>query len=200
MLVTSHSRTLRVRLKRKFFRQLPVLAGLLLVICLSWVAFSLLKRQLKQEKNETKPLKESSIARSLSPPTSEALEPLIWIEELDKLRRPNVFYPLPSVNRADHSFLAKQALDSALSLKQAGITFRVIIFAWKRRASLKRLMDSLLGANYHDFIVHLDFHMDGGAHPRVIQYIDELDWPYGRIRVNRHTQRVGLERVPPYLY
>lgn len=120
--------------------------------------------------------------------------PLVFEQDLRNLERPMV--KLSETTRTDHQQLAQEAFTAALTLRGL-ITFRIIVIAWKRKASLDRLMQSLLSANYHGFTIHLDFHMDGEGHPKVVKYIEEFQWPHGRIRVNRHADRVGLERVGP---
>lgn len=86
-------------------------------------------------------------------------------------------------------------LREALRIKDAGYHFRILVFAWKRRASLKRLLDSLMTADYFGFTVHLEFHMDGGSHPLVVDFIEQFQWSHGRKQINRHGDRVGLERT-----
>lgn len=99
------------------------------------------------------------------------------------------------LSRLDQQTIAAAALKEAISLRDHGYSFRILVYAWKRRASLKRLLDSLLVPSYHGFPVHLDFHMDGGAHPAVVGFIEQFYWPHGRMRITRHGDRVGLEKV-----
>ena len=100
------------------------------------------------------------------------------------------------IKRESHERTTMRVLQEALLIQKAGYTFRIIIYAWRRRASLKRLLDSLLSANYHGFKVNMDFHMDGDAHLAVVQFVEAFKWPHGRVRVHRHGDRVGLEKVP----
>ncbi|PJF20060.1 hypothetical protein PSACC_00117 [Paramicrosporidium saccamoebae] len=111
-----------------------------------------------------------------------------WREQLRALPR-----PLSAPKRADRSQLTQRAIHAAEQLR-GNCTFRVIVFAWKRRASLRRLLQSL-EVDYRGFPVHLDFHMDGEAHEKVIDFVDSYRWEHGRTRINRHAERVGLERV-----
>ena len=78
---------------------------------------------------------------------------------------------------------------------ELNVTFVIIVFAWKRRMSLKRLCDSLLAAEYHGIPVQLEFHIDGEAHERVLQYVDEFSWPFGSVQVLRQADRIGLESI-----
>jgi hypothetical protein len=123
-------------------------------------------------------------------PTPKVDSNALWREDIQALPKP---LPPPS-RRTDHPQLAQQAIKSAQCLCQ-NYTFRLIVFAWKRRASLKRLLDSLSNVDYHGFTVHLDFHMDGGPHQKVVEFVDSYEWAHGRIRINHHAERVGLERV-----
>ena len=52
-----------------------------------------------------------------------------------------------------------------LSLHVGKYKFLILVYAWKRRASLKRLMDSLVNVNYRGFTVNLEFHIEGDPHP-----------------------------------
>lgn len=137
------------------------------------------------------------LTKSPAGPTtsSPSLEPnALWRENVVPLPRPLPVPNSPTIRR-DHAILADRAINSAKILHEQGITFRLIVFAWKRRASLIRLLDSLRFANYHGFAVHLDFHIDGEAHEKVLKFVDNYTWPFGRIRIHRHLERIGLERV-----
>lgn len=206
MLLNSRSGTLRPPVWKKWLRIMMLLVALVAVggaVVLAWAHYS----GFRGERHRLKPI------QAVPPHTDpvrlakmDSKSPLIWSVKLDQIPRPQYVIeaftdqPHPDGHghlpkRADHHSLAQQAVRDALTLRQQGYTFRVIIFAWKRRASLKRLTDSLQGADYHGFTVHLDFHLDGGANQRVTDFVDEFSWPHGRVRVNRHAERVGLERV-----
>lgn len=60
---------------------------------------------------------------------------------------------------------------------------------------MQRLCDSLRQAEYHGFEVTLEFHVDGEPHPLVMEYMENFEWPHGRVGLNRHAERVGLEKV-----
>ena len=176
---------------RRFRRWLPFAYGLLLITCLGLATFVVF----------TTPKANINIKRAVRKPAEHFAEapfrlPLVFEQDLRNLKRPMA--KLAETTRTDHQQLAREAFAAALALRKL-ITFRVIVIAWKRKASLDRLMQSLSSANYHGFTVHLDFHMDGGGHPKVVKYIDELQWPHGRVRVNRHADRVGLERVGHFI-
>lgn len=80
-------------------------------------------------------------------------------------------------------------------IKDQGYSFRLIIFAWKRRASLERLLKPILAINYYNIDVILNFYLDGGAHPAVIDMIESVSWPNGPIRFDYNIDQVGLEKV-----
>lgn len=59
-------------------------------------------------------------------------------------------------------------------------SFKIIVFAWKRLASLQRLIDSLLAAEYFGFPVAIEFHLDAGANESVMDYLkNQVNWPFG---------------------
>ena len=59
----------------------------------------------------------------------------------------------------------------------------LFIFAWRRRASLDRLMTSLANAEYCGFNVSLTFLLDVHASPGVLEYAHNFHWAHGRKRV-----------------
>lgn len=122
---------------------------------------------------------------------------LVYELDLRSLPRPASFkkHPQKTTERADHAQLAQRAIEEAKSLKDLGISFRLIIYGWQRRASLLRLLKSLSSVDYYGFPVHIDFHMDGSPHPLVVKLVEEYKWGYGRVRFHRHEERVGLEKV-----
>ena len=183
MVLASRSGSALMAPKRPFAQ---ALWGLLAIACLGLAGFAIFT-----DGRPRWPAGRAATARNEFA-TADPQRPLVFEQELRNIKRP-IAPPLPAI-RTDHRQLARQALNTAILLRPV-VTFRIIVIAWRRRASLDRLVNSLLAAEYHGFRVHLDFHMDGGGHPRVVEYIDELKWPHGRVRVNRHAERVGLERV-----
>lgn len=182
---------------RRLLRVVFVMAGVALLVSVALFTYRNLFADLGRRKNHRKDITEATAATRREAATKRRSGPLVWEEHLRDLPRPEYLYTPAGAKRSDRRHLAQRALKEAQQLREKGITFRVIVFAWKRRASLKRLTDSLRRAEYHGFPVHLDVHMDGGAHPRVIEFVDQLEWSHGRIRVHHHAERVGLERVPP---
>ena len=66
------------------------------------------------------------------------------------------------------------------------------MFAFQRRASLIRLLDSLEKAHYENHQVQLEFHLDGEAHPSVRETCEKYRWKHGTKRVFQRVKRVGL--------
>jgi hypothetical protein len=75
------------------------------------------------------------------------------------------------------------------------------VFAWKRSKSLRRLLNSLLEADYssQDF-VDLHFNIDGNPSPKVLKIIREFEWGFGNhhVFVHQRLQPIGLKRVNSY--
>lgn len=117
----------------------------------------------------------------------------LWREKVPPIDK-QLVAERPLVFRADHRELARRALQKALTLRNK-CSFRVIVFGWRRRASLRRLIDSLISARYFGFRVNIEFHFDGEANEKVVDYVRQIDWPHGSFRVNLHDKRIGLERV-----
>ena len=59
------------------------------------------------------------------------------------------------------------------------LNMTVIVFAWRRFASLKRLMMSLQNAEYCGHTVPLKIFLDTGAVDDVVRYASEVAWPHG---------------------
>jgi len=65
----------------------------------------------------------------------------------------------------------------------------VFVFAWRRLASLKRLVNSLQSAEYCGFNLSFTVLLDVGAAPAVVEYARAVRWAHGRYRV--------VEEPPP---
>jgi len=71
--------------------------------------------------------------------------------------------------------------------------FLIKVFAYKRRASLDRLLRSLSVANYMGDSVPIEFYIEGGAPQIVVDYIHNFRWSHGPPpRINLRKERVGL--------
>ena len=77
----------------------------------------------------------------------------------------------------------------------AGLRFKILVYGWQRRASLRRLIDSLNKVDYRGFNVSLEVHMEGEYHPLVMQYVKTLEWPHGSMRIKKRPLKSGLETV-----
>lgn len=58
----------------------------------------------------------------------------------------------------------------------------IFVFAWRRLASLQRLVKSLQAALYCGHTVALTFLFDAGASPAVVAYARAVVWQHGRVR------------------
>jgi hypothetical protein len=78
--------------------------------------------------------------------------------------------------------------------------FKILVFGWRRRASLLRLLKSLDSAEYFGYRnISLEIHLDGGAHPLVVQAAECFSWSHGSKVIYVNTDQVGLELVCPGL-
>ena len=73
--------------------------------------------------------------------------------------------------------------------------FMIIVFAWRRADSLKRLMDSLKKADYMDYQIKLQFHIDFKPTEEVEKYTEKFEWPFGEKTILLRTKSFGLERM-----
>jgi len=69
----------------------------------------------------------------------------------------------------------------------------IIVVAYNRLDSVKRLIQSLLNAEYTDN-VDLIISIDKSDTDIVEHYAEEVVWPYGNSIVNTHTQNLGLRQ------
>jgi hypothetical protein len=73
--------------------------------------------------------------------------------------------------------------------------FIVHVFAWKRYASLNRLLESLVHARYFGLQVELIINVEGNATSKVIDYVSAFTWPHGSLLVRMMANRQGLEKA-----
>lgn len=73
--------------------------------------------------------------------------------------------------------------------------FLIIVFGWKRKDSLERLMKSLLAADYLNQYVKLQFHIEFGPSEEVRELIEKLRWPHGKKTVVWRKERFGLKKM-----
>lgn len=73
--------------------------------------------------------------------------------------------------------------------------FIIIVFGWKRRESLERLLNSLKAADYLNQNVQLQFNIEFEPSEDVKQYVESVYWPYGTKIIIWRLQKFGLERM-----
>lgn len=145
---------------------------------------------------------ESSIAEAqwllrLDDEAADKSSPLIFFDDQSDLKRPSFVphYKKQLVSSDPFAELAADKIRKLDSLRARNLTFIINVIGWRRRASLKRLVQSLERANYHGFTTRMHFHLDGEAHPLVTEFVEEYQWPHGKTAMNLHTERLGLETV-----
>lgn len=73
--------------------------------------------------------------------------------------------------------------------------FLIIVFGWRRKDSLKRLMKSLLAADYLNQRVRVQFHIEFEPSEGVREFVETLQWPYGNKSIIWRKESFGLERM-----
>ena len=63
------------------------------------------------------------------------------------------------------------------------LNISIFVFAWRRLASLRRLMESLQTAEYCGHTMPLHVWVDAGASEPVASYVASLEWPHGSLQV-----------------
>ena len=69
----------------------------------------------------------------------------------------------------------------------------IVVVAYDRLHSLKRITDSLLQAEYPQG-AELIISIDRGDNRQVLEYADSLSWPFGEKRVIYRPENLGLKR------
>jgi hypothetical protein len=72
------------------------------------------------------------------------------------------------------------------------INVTVVVFAWRRLASLRRVVDSLLEAEYCGHTMPLKLFIDGGALPSVKTFVDSIEWKHGPVSLHAYNDRTPL--------
>ena len=60
---------------------------------------------------------------------------------------------------------------------------------------MRRLIDSLTNIDYRGFTVDMEVHLEGDYHPLVMQYVNNLTWPFGAYEIKKRNIKAGLETV-----
>ena len=70
----------------------------------------------------------------------------------------------------------------------------IVVVAYNRLESLKRILASLSRGEYPREPVELIISIDRGDNQEVLQYADAFPWPYGEKRVIYRPENLGLKR------
>lgn len=73
--------------------------------------------------------------------------------------------------------------------------FLVIVFGWRRKDSLERLVNSLLKSDYLGKHVQLQFHIEFEPSEDVKEYVESVQWPFGTKIIIWRKEKFGLERM-----
>lgn len=68
----------------------------------------------------------------------------------------------------------------------------IVVVGYNRLGGMKRLMSSLLNASYPNKDVPLILSIDASGNGELYNYVNSIDWPYGRKFVNIENERLGL--------
>lgn len=76
------------------------------------------------------------------------------------------------------------------------INSTIVVSTYNRLDSLKRLLNSLINANYDGFenvrlIISVDKHPIEEKY--ILKYLNEFSWPYGELIIKNYTTRLGLK-------
>lgn len=120
--------------------------------------------------------------------------------------------PPPPVAAEEHSNKKPQQQEdgSGHSDKKGGkppFKMQIVVFTYDRLDGLRRLMDSLVAADYsgHEGFVSCTIYFDypkgnglrvkGGVGDSTKKYLDELAWPHGELRIHRRQINTGLKKT-----
>lgn len=73
--------------------------------------------------------------------------------------------------------------------------FLIIVFGWRRKESMERLVNSLLKADYLGKSVQIQFHIEFEPSKDVEEYVKGIIWPYGSKQIIWRHEPFGLERM-----
>lgn len=71
----------------------------------------------------------------------------------------------------------------------------IIVFGWRRKDSLERLVNSLKAADYLNHNVQLQFNIEFEPSDDVKKYVESVYWPYGTKTIDFRREKYGLERM-----
>lgn len=73
--------------------------------------------------------------------------------------------------------------------------FIILVFGWKRKESLERLVKSLQNSEYLNKSVQLQFHIEFEPSKKVHEYVESVQWPFGTKTITYRNIKFGLERM-----
>jgi glycosyltransferase involved in cell wall biosynthesis len=78
------------------------------------------------------------------------------------------------------------------TLPHPDFSMTVNVITYNRPKSLKRLVESLLNAEYYGHKIRLNIHIDQGADTETVNYVKQVRWPYGEKRITSRFRKSGL--------
>lgn len=91
--------------------------------------------------------------------------------------------------------LSSSRIESFPSSIEDDYKFVIIVFAWRRKESLERLINSLQVADYVNHEVQLNFNIDFDPSEDVKNYIESVNWQHGSKNIIQRRESYGLERM-----
>jgi len=70
----------------------------------------------------------------------------------------------------------------------------IIVLAYNREDSLKRLLNSLSNADYNNLSIELIISIDKNENSKVYDAADNFNWKFGQKRIIKHAQKLGLRK------
>lgn len=81
------------------------------------------------------------------------------------------------------------------SIEEDHREFLLIVFGWRRKDSLERLVNSLLKSDYLGKNVQLQFHIEYEPSKEVKEFVESVQWPFGTKIIIWRNEKFGLERM-----
>lgn len=78
--------------------------------------------------------------------------------------------------------------------KTQNLNIAIVVIAYNRIDSLKRLIGSLYSADYLGDKVDLIVSIDNSDLNTLVDYAKSLDWPHGEVKIITHEEHLGLKR------
>ena len=84
---------------------------------------------------------------------------------------------------------------SHINSHSQNMEFSLIVFGWRRKDSLERLMKSLTAAEYFNYNVQLQFNIEFEPSEEVKEFVESVNWPHGTKMIVWRKEKYGLERM-----